>query len=204
MHAAEGLRFAGLMGWEGHTAKIPDPEAKREAVERSVGLLTSSAALCREAGLPVEIVSCGGTGTYWISAYQPGVTEVQAGGGVFCDVYYRKMMGVDHEYALTILATVISRPTPTRIVCDTGKKAMSSDSAVPEPLGLGEVASVGLTAEHATIELKNPSERPAVGDKVEFVVGYSDTTVHLHEEMYGVRNGRVEVVWPILGRGKLR
>ncbi len=204
VHAAEGLRYVGLMGWEGHTVKIADPAIKRQAVERSVGLLVSTADLCRERGLPVEIVSCGGTGTYWLSAYQRGVTEIQAGGGIFCDVYYRKMMGVDHEYALTVLSTVTSRPTPTRIICDAGKKAMSSDAAVPEPIGIGEVISVSLSAEHATIEMRQPSREPRVGDKIEFVVGYSDTTVHLHEEMYGIRGGRVEAVWPVLGRGKLR
>jgi hypothetical protein len=41
-------------------------------------------------------------------------------------------------------------------------------------------------------------------DKVEFVVGYPDTTTTLHDEVYATRNGKVEVVWPILGRGKLR
>jgi len=39
---------------------------------------------------------------------------------------------------------------------------------------------------------------------VEFVSGYCDSTVCLHDELYGVRAGRLEVIWPILGRGKLR
>ena len=51
----------------------------------------------------------GGTGTYWITATLPGVTEVQAGGGIFCDVHYRNDYGVPHEYALSILTTVVSR-----------------------------------------------------------------------------------------------
>jgi D-serine deaminase-like pyridoxal phosphate-dependent protein len=96
---------------------------------------------------------------------------------------------------------------PDRIICDAGKKTMSSDAAVPRPLldALDvEVKSVGLSAEHARISLGGPSETPRVGDKVEFVVGYSDTTTMLHDEIYGVRDGRLEVIWPILGRGKLR
>jgi D-serine deaminase-like pyridoxal phosphate-dependent protein len=56
----------------------------------------------------------------------------------------------------------------------------------------------------ATIELESPSEAPRVGARLESVVGYSDTTVHLHEEIYATRNGRIEAVWPILGRGKIR
>jgi D-serine deaminase-like pyridoxal phosphate-dependent protein len=54
------------------------------------------------------------------------------------------------------------------------------------------------------IELEAPSTTRHIRDKIEFVVGYTDTTVHLHKELYAVRDGRVEVVWPLLGRGKLR
>jgi D-serine deaminase-like pyridoxal phosphate-dependent protein len=203
--ACRGLRFAGLMAWEGgRIAEIPRPEEKRSKIEAAVGLLTASAERCRAAGLPVEIVSCGGTGTYWITAKLPGVTEVQAGGGVFGDVHYRRDYGVEHEQALTILTTVVSRPTPTRIICDAGWKTMSPLPALPQPVGVGEVGSVKLSAEHATIELTAPSAAPGVGGRVEFVAGYCDSTVCLHDELYGVRAGHLEAIWPILGRGKLR
>ena len=200
-----GLRFAGLMGWEGGgVAGLRDPVEKRRAIETAVGRLTDSADRCRAAGLSVDIVSCGGTGTYWISAKLPGVTEIQAGGGVFGDAHYRTNYGVDHECALTILTTVISRPTPTRIVCDAGWKSMARVPMLPEPLGVGEVKSLGLSAEHATLELVRPDPAPRVGDRLEFVAGYSDATVFLHDDLHGVRGGRLEVIWSILGRGKTR
>jgi len=203
--ACRGLRFAGLMAWEGgRLAGIPQPDEKRSQITAAVRLITASAERCRAAGLPVEIVSCGGTGTYWITAKLPGVTEIQAGGGVFGDVHYRKDYGVVHEQALTILTTVVSRPTPTRIICDAGWKAMAQFPALPQPLGLGEVGSVKLSAEHATIELTTPRTAPGVGERVEFVAGYCDSTVFLHDELYGVRAGHLEVIWPILGRGKLQ
>ena len=204
VHRCEGLQLAGVMAWEAHTLGIADPDEKRRAIHRAVGLLVDSARRCRGADLPVEIVSCGGTGTYTVTAEVPGVTEIQAGGGILGDVHYRTHMGVDHEYALTVLSTVTSRPTPMRIICDAGKKTMSSDAAVPEPIGVEHVTRVGLSAEHARIELSEPDETINVGDKLEFVVGYSDTTVHLHNEVYGIRDGRVEVAWPLLGRGELR
>lgn len=200
--ACRGLCFEGIMGWEGQTAALRDPEEKRRAIEAAVARFTASADQVRQAGLPVEIVSCGGTGTYWITAKLPGVTEVQAGGGIFCDVHYRTDYGVPHEYALTIWTTVISRPTPTRIICDAGWKSMGRHPNLPEPLGVGELASLTLSAEHATIDLRNPTDAPRVGDRVEFVAGYSDSTVFLHEDLYGVRNGCLEVVWPIWGRGQ--
>jgi D-serine deaminase-like pyridoxal phosphate-dependent protein len=199
-----GLQFAGVMGWEAQAAPILDPAAKSNTVAAAVGALVRSAELCRAAGLPVGTVSCGGTGTYWASAAQPGITEIQAGGGVFCDVHYAKDFGVEHPYALTMMTGVTSRPTPTRIICDAGKKTMSSDASMPAPLGLDHIRSVRLSAEHATIELDAPNTNLRVGDRLEWVVGYSDTTVHLHDEIYAVRDGRIEAIWPIVGRGKLR
>jgi D-serine deaminase-like pyridoxal phosphate-dependent protein len=99
-----GLRFVGLMGWEGQTTDVANPAEKQRAVAASVKLLTDTAQLCRDAGVPVAIVSCGGAGTYQLTARLPGITEIQAGGGIFCDIYYHDVMHVDHEYALTVLA----------------------------------------------------------------------------------------------------
>ena len=137
-------------------------------------------------------------------AMQPGITEIEAGGAIFSDVLYRERFHLDFPPALHLLASVTSRPTPTRIILDAGKKAMSSDGAIPAPLGLAGVHRVGLSAEHATVELEAPSETPAVGDKVLFVVGYGDTTVHLHEEIAATRGGRIEAIWPVAARGRIR
>jgi D-serine deaminase-like pyridoxal phosphate-dependent protein len=196
-----GLELKGVMSWEGHTIRTPETE-KPAVVAAALAPVIETATLLREARLPCEIVSCGGTGTYKYSALVPGVTEIQAGGGVFGDLTYASW-GVDHDYALTLLATVISTPTPTRAVVDAGKKSMSSDSKVPMPKGLTGVTSVGLSAEHGRIEFDQPHGL-RVGDKVEFVVGYGDTTVHLHDTLYGVREGIVEAAWPVAGRGRTR
>ncbi|MCE2438812.1 MAG: DSD1 family PLP-dependent enzyme [Candidatus Latescibacteria bacterium] len=202
--ACPGLQFSGLMTWEAHTLAIEDIHEKRRLIAESLSRITTSADLCRRNGLPVDIVSCGGTGTYWISAFQPGITEIEAGGGIFGDIRYRTVFGVKHEYALTVLSTVTSRPTPARIICDAGKKTMSSDAAVPEPIGIPNVTSVALSAEHGKIELSVPAQTPRVGETIEFVAGYSDTTVVLHDELYGIRDGAVEAVWPLPARGRLQ
>ena len=203
--ALPGLQFAGVMTWESLALRIADQEEKRRVVAEALQKLTGSAKLCRDAGLPAEIVSCGGTGTYWMSAFQPGVTEIQAGGGVLGDLNYSRNFRVPgHEHALTVLSTVTSRPTPTRIICDAGRKTMSTEAGPPEPAGIANVKSVGLSAEHGKIELEAPGETPRVGDKIEWIVAYGDVTVALHDVFYGIRDGRVEVVWPILGRGKLQ
>ena len=117
----------------------------------AIGLLTASADACRQAGYAVEIVSCGGTGTFPYCAMQPGVTEVQVGGAIFSDMHYRDHYHIDFPCALTLLATVTSRPTPTRIVLDAGKKSMSGDAACRSPIGLPGVrqtAPVGRARDH--------------------------------------------------------
>lgn len=202
--ARDGLTFAGLVTWESHAVTIADPEEKARVVETALAQVAETAAACAAVGLPARIVSCGGTGTFPLCIRQPGVTEVQVGGAIFSDVLYRTKFHVDLPPALTLLATVTSRPTPTRLVLDAGKKAMSGDAALPDPIGLPPSRPIRLSAEHATIELDAPSPSPAVGDKVSLVVGYSDTTIHLHHELIGIRGDTVEKVFPVAARGMLR
>jgi D-serine deaminase-like pyridoxal phosphate-dependent protein len=199
-----GLRFVGLVGWESQATTVADPAEKERKVRDAVSLLAASADACTEAGYRVEIVSCGGTGTFPYCARQAGVTEVQVGGAIFSDMHYLGNYHVDFAPALTLLTTVTSRPTPTRIVVDAGKKAMSGDAALPAPRGLPPIAALKLSAEHSKIELQQPSDVPKIGDKIEFIVGYSDTTIHLHEEIVGVRGERIESVWRVAGRGKIK
>lgn len=199
-----GLRFCGLMTWEGHTAAISDAEEKSRAVSAALSQLTESAELCRSAGLPVEIVSCGGTGNYWLSSACPGITEIQAGGGIFSDERYRTQFGVNHPCSLSVIATVTSRPNPLRIVCDAGKKAMSVEAALPRPIGVPNVRQLRFSAEHTVVELSEPTQSLHVGDHIEFAVGYEDSTVNLHDELFGIRTGKVEIVWDIAGRGRFR
>ena len=199
-----GLRLAGVMGWEAHATGIADPQVKEKAVAQAIGLLTASADALRQAGHDIEIVSCGGTGTLLYCIKQPGVTEVQVGGGVMNDAHYRWDYNIDLPFALTVLATVTSRPTPTRVILDAGKKAMSSDTAAPRPLRLPGARDVRLYAEHAQLELEAPSERPKVGERVEFIPGYTDSTIHLHEEIVALRGEKIEAVWKVAGRGKIK
>jgi D-serine deaminase-like pyridoxal phosphate-dependent protein len=198
-----GLRFVGVMGWESHALLLPDPE-KANTVREALVRLVATADLCREAGHAVSVVSCGGTGTFPHCVTQPGVTEVQAGGIIFGDVHYREHYRIELAQALTVLATVTSRPTSRRIILDAGRKAMPPDIAVPAPLRLPPVQAMTFSAEHVTVELVDPSDWPAIGDKVEFIVGYGDMTVFLHDEIVGHRGGEVVATWPILARGKLK
>ena len=169
---------------------------------RLLDAFTSTAEACRQRGFTMEIRSCGGTVTYWMSAFHPGITEIQAGGGIYGDMMYRGK-GVDHEPALTVMTTVTSRPSAQTVTTDGGRKSMSMDLADPQPIGIDDMEKLSLSAEHAIVDVAEPRDTPRVGDRLEFIAGYSDTTVFLHNHMVGTRQGIVEVVWPILGRGHL-
>lgn len=197
-----GIELAGLMAWEGHVVQISDPKEKLKKTQQAVSSLVETARLCRTAGFPIPIVSCGGTGSYTISAHIPGVTEIQAGGGIFGDITYRGW-GAGTECSLFIHTTVVSHPTVERAVVDAGRKTMSSEHNMPEVKDIPGAKLTGLSAEHGTLALEPPATALCVGDKINFIVGYGDFTVFMHDRLYGVRRGRVEVVWDIQGRGKL-
>lgn len=199
-----GLRFRGLMTWEGHTLDLDDPSQKDDAIKHSIDFITSTAELCRRNGLEVEIVSGGGSGTYAVTPFIAGMTEIQAGGAIFCDVTYQSW-GVDLQPALFVQTTVTSRPNPCRIICDAGYKALPDFVMKPQPLGLAQpIERMGFSAEHGNVTLQTPNDTLQVGDLLDFMVGYGDATVYLHDVMYGIRNGIVETAWVVQGRGKLQ
>lgn len=197
-----GVHLAGLMTWEGHVVKIDDSQEKRAETERAVGSLIQTAELCRKSGLPISIVSCGGTGSYTITAHIHGVTEMQAGGGVLGDVTYEKW-GAQVQPALFILSTVTSHPCPDRAVIDAGRKAMNVEYSLPRVVDQPGVELARCTAEHGILKLEPALASVRVGDQINLAAGYEDLTVFLHDQLIGVRAGRVEVVWDIQARGKL-
>jgi len=203
VHETPGLRYRGLMAWEGQTRAVQDLEERRGKIQEAVGLLIESAELCRADGLPVSIVSAGGTGTYYVTAFQAGVTEIQAGGAMFGDVASQNW-GVETQPALHVRTLVTSRPAPDRIILDAGFKTLPNWHNNPRPVNLKDVESFKTSAEHGTLTLAAPNTTLKVGDAVDFLVGYGDETVCLHDAVYGIRDGVVETVWRVEGRGKLR
>ncbi len=199
----QGLKLAGVMTWEGHCMKVADPVERDAAIRSSVGKLVDMAEQIRARGLPVEIVSAGGTGTYLTTASIEGVTEVQAGGGIWGDQLYLNL-GANVEPALSIMAQVVSRPRSDRILTDAGRKTVDPSNLAPIPQNIPPYKEQAFSAEHGKIILAEPSDTPGVGDRIFYRVGYSDQCNHLHENFYGVRDGIVEAIWPVLARGRLQ
>jgi D-serine deaminase-like pyridoxal phosphate-dependent protein len=191
----EGLEFKGLMGWEGHIVGIADPVEKDAAGHKAMTDLLDTVEMVRSAGIPVEIVSCGGSGSYKISAYTLGVTEIEAGGAILGDLTY-VAWGAETRPSLFVLTTVTSRNVPDRAIVDGGQKTFTP-VRMPKPLNLEGVEMAHLSSEHGVLSITNKDLPLKVGDKISFIVGYSDWTVFLHDRLYGIRKGKVKSVWEI-------
>jgi D-serine deaminase-like pyridoxal phosphate-dependent protein len=200
--SSPSLQLAGLMGYEGHLVSIADPEERSLRVKQALVPLQQTRDLLEENGLSVDIVSGGGTGTYDISGAFPPMTEIEAGSYVFMDASYIKVRP-EFETALTILASVISRPAPERLVTDAGMKTIAPDHGLPVAIGIPGASVRGLSEEHGLLELADPQAvqvRP--GDKVSLIPGHCCTTINLYDRLHVVQDGELVDVWPIAARGR--
>jgi D-serine deaminase-like pyridoxal phosphate-dependent protein len=169
--------------------------AEREAqAGQAMRVLVATAELLLRAGLPCDIVSGGGTGTFDISSQVDGVTEIQAGSYALMDTDYRDT-GVPFEQAFWVLGTVISRAAD-RCVVDAGHKAMTKDHGLPSVEGIAGARVTALNDEHAVIALPGDAA-VRIGDRVRMVPSHTDPTVNLHDIFHVVDGDRVVDAWPI-------
>jgi D-serine deaminase-like pyridoxal phosphate-dependent protein len=165
--------------------------------------------LFKQAGIPVPIVSGGGTPGIFTAQDFPMLTEHRAGTCVFNDaMVVRSGTATWDDCAMRVRVTVVSRPTTTRAIIDAGTKVLTSDQygmpAFGHVLEYPEAVVAGLSEEHGTLELSACRERPRVGDVVHVVPNHCCVVSNMVDELYGVRRGQVEVVWPVAARGRVR
>ena len=200
-----GIELAGVMGYEGHLLLIEDPVEKETKIRAALTQLTQTRDLLVEHGIACPIVSCGGTGSFEICVSQPGITEIQSGGAILMDAFYRTRCHVERfRYALKVIATVVSRPAPDRAFIDAGRKTMNMELAMPFVIGREDIHVVSLSAEHGILRLDRSAQGLKIGQRLEIVPGYSDFTCVLHDQFYALRGEVVEGVWPLAARGKLQ
>ncbi len=199
VHQLPGLELAGLMAYEGHLLTIRDLTEKEDAIRTALSDVVDLRRRLETAGLPCPIVSCGGTGSYPITVQQPGVTEVQAGGAIFMDAFYRESCQITGlQHALTLQVTVISLPTPDRVMIDAGRKAMNIAIHMPVVRDRPDLSVAWLSAEHGALQ-RDPDGPPLrIGQQLELIPGYGDLTNMLHPYFCGFRNGQLEQLIPIV------
>jgi len=198
------LTLVGLQAYAGsaqHRRGVPE---RRDAARRAAEKAAEARAALRAAGLPCEIVTGGGTGTFFYDAQSRVYDEIQPGSFVLMDFdYARNEQDPDvpqFEHALFLLTTVMSL-RGDRATLDAGLKAFSTDSGPARPTFSGwHVRSI--SDEHSVLT-RDDDSGPAIklGSKALLLPGHCDPTVNLHDWIVAVRGGKVEDVWRIDARG---
>ncbi len=193
--ASPGLRFMGLTGYEGHCSLEFDTARRHAMADQAMATLTGIAADLAADGLPCQIVSAAGTGTWEVTSRHPGVTEIQPGSYATMDGHHR---GLDPRFgwAVTVLASVISR-RPDRIVTDAGSKTVGASHGV---LKGWELEKYRFDEEHS-IFLADAQVPLAVGDRVEILCNYTPFAISYFEAYHVLEGGRVVDIWPVMPRG---
>ncbi len=193
-----GLELRGFMAY-------PTPPSSRPVIQGTVALFD-------KAGLPHPIVSGGGT-RWGMEAHEiPELTEYRVGeyptGG---EGHLRAGRHTVEQCALRVWATVISAPTPDRVILDAGSKTMSASTLeTPEGISMGyiveypEARFYGSSEEHGHVDVSACAVKPQIGERVQVLPVHPCPCVNEHDELVAVRQGRVEAFWPILARGKVR
>jgi 3-hydroxy-D-aspartate aldolase len=206
--AAEGLKFAGLQAYQGAMQHLDDYQERKAKIEIAVAMVAEAVAALKSVGLECDIVGGGGTGSYYFEGESGVYNELQCGSYAFMDADYGRILDRDGkridqgewQNALFLLTSVMSHAKADKAICDAGLKAQSVDSGLPVIFSRTDVEYVKCSDEHGVIA--DPDGVLKVGDKLKLVPGHCDPTCNVHDWYVGVRNGKVEALWPITARGK--
>ncbi len=206
--AAPGLKFTGIQAYQGAMQHLDEYDARREKLDTAIAMVTDAVAGLKAAGIECELVSGGGTGSYYFESNSGVYNELQCGSYAFMDADYGRILDengqrIDQgewENALFILTSVMSHAKADKAIVDAGLKAQSVDSGLPFIFGRDDVEYVKCSDEHGVVA--DPGGALSVKDKLRLVPGQCDPTCNVHDWYVGVRNGVVETVWPVSARGK--
>jgi 3-hydroxy-D-aspartate aldolase len=205
--AAEGLKFAGIQAYQGAMQHLDSYEERREKIGIAVAMVKDAVDTLRTKGLECDIVGGGGTGSYHFESTSGVYNELQCGSYAFMDADYGRILDKDGkridqgewENAMFILTSVMSHAKADKAIVDAGLKVQSVDSGLPVIYGRDDVEYVKCSDEHGVV--MDTAGVLKINDKLKLVPGHCDPTANVHDWYVGVRNGKVECVWPISARG---
>jgi 3-hydroxy-D-aspartate aldolase len=206
--AAPGLKFSGIQAYQGAAQHLRKYEDRKALIDVAVAIARDAVEALKKEGLTCDIVGGAGSGTYYFEGNSGVYNELQCGSYAFMDHDYgldldkdgKRIDEGEWENALFILTMVISHKKPNLAICDAGLKVQSLDSGLPVFFDRTDLTYLAAADEHGLII--DPNGALKVGDKLRLVPGHCDPTCNVHDWYVGVRNEKVEVVWPVSARGK--
>ena len=201
------LIFGGLQAYHGGAQHKRTPPERQTLIAGAVDASRRTVEQLRQRGLDCPIVGGAGTGTFEIESRSGVYNEMQAGSYVFMDADYARNLDEagapisTFRHALFVLSSVMSATRPGLAVLDAGLKAVAVDSGLPTVWQRPDIRYVGASDEHGKLDVGSETAAPEVGEKLRLVPGHCDPTVDKFDWYVGVRNGRVECLWPVAARG---
>ncbi len=202
---APGLKFSGIQAYQGAMQHMQSFEDRKAKIDIAIAMVRESTDMLKAVGLESDIVGGGGTGSYYFEGNSGVFNELQCGSYAFMDADYQRIHDEEgkpiseFENALFILSSVMSHAKTDRAICDAGLKAQSVDSGLPVIFGRTDVEYIKCSDEHGVIA--DPDNVLKINDKLKLIPGHCDPTCNVHDWYVGVRNGKVEKIWPITARG---
>lgn len=208
INAAPGLKFSGLQAYQGTMQHLVSHSDRKVCIDTAIAMVREAVDALASHGLACDIIGGGGTGSYVFEGTSGVYNEIQCGSYAFMDADYGRILDEDgrrlddggFEYALFILTSVMSHAKPGRAVCDAGLKVQSVDSGLPVVYGRKNLVYDTCSDEHG--EIDDPHGVLGINEKLRLVPGHCDPTCNLHDWYVGVRDGKVECIWPVTARGK--
>lgn len=204
--AAPGLRFAGIQAYHGGAQHVRDFAERKARIDAAIGFARETRDALLGAGIECPSITGAGTGSFAFEGNSGLYTELQCGSYAFMDADYQQVRDEtgaplsEFENALFILTSVMSHAKPGQAVCDAGLKVQSVDSGLPVIFGRDDVEYTGCSDEHGVIS--DPDGALKINDRLRLVPGHCDPTCNIHDWYVGVRDGKVECLWPVTARGK--
>ena len=204
---SEGLKFSGLQAYQGAMQHLDSYDERKAKIDIAVAMVKDAVDTLKAEGLDCDIVGGGGTGSYYFESNSGVYNELQCGSYAFMDADYGRILDKDGnridqgewENAFFILTSVMSHAKADKAIVDAGLKAQSVDSGLPVIYGRDDVEYIKCSDEHGVV--MDPNGALKVNDKLKLVPGHCDPTANVHDWYVGVRNGKVECLWPVSARG---
>ncbi|HZO53500.1 MAG TPA: alanine racemase [Bryobacteraceae bacterium] len=204
LHSSKNIVFEGFMAYSGAASHTKGFSARKKKTAEDLSGVQESMALAKKAGLPVNIVSGGSTGTYNMD-HEFGLTELECGSYVFMDSIYKKVGGksddniyTDFESSLSVLTTVDSKRHPGQVTIDYGNKAMLQPTDQVKGMSWMQVERQG--AEYGILRWKDGGGELKVGDRVEIYCSNLDMSTNCYDRYYIAKGNDIVDAWPIMGR----
>src|SRR5438309_7314586 len=159
-----GLRLRGLLSHAGHAYSAASEDELCAVAAREAETLTTLRDAARASGIDLAEISVGATPTLRYSARQRGLTELRPGNYVYFDRTQVALGAASlDDCALTVLATVVSKPAADRIILDCGSKTLTNDQArgITKAAGYGAILTADGTAEDDGLTIERLSEEHA-------------------------------------------